>query len=131
MGAKGGSGGSGSASLVLGITSIPAAVASAPLGLIVGIAALVLGLMGRSQLKRGLASNGAAAFAGTLTGVVGTALAAVYFVVAASFVYHHRNSITSFDRCFSHATTPGQVATCRQQLRRQIRSGATQGRPAG
>lgn len=112
-----GKGGAASAALVLGIASIPTAVALAPLGLLLGLVAVALGLIGRSRFRRGVATNGGAAFAGTLTGAVGTVLAIVYLALVASFVYHHRSSIASFDRCLRRSTTAAQVTACRQEAR--------------
>jgi hypothetical protein len=71
---RGPANGTATAALVLGILSVLFAIFFFPLGILLGIVAIVLGVMGRGQAKRGLATNGGAATGGLVTGVVGVLL---------------------------------------------------------
>ena len=77
--------GLGTAALVLGILAL--LVAWIPfiglLGLLLGIAALTLGIIGRGRVRRGQATNGCAALAGIITGAIAIVLAIVMTFVGA------------------------------------------------
>ncbi|GAA4898563.1 DUF4190 domain-containing protein [Streptomyces coeruleoprunus] len=68
--------GLGVASMVLGIISLVGCWAYG-LGIILGILALIFGLIGRKRVQRGEANNGPMATAGIVTGSVGIALGAL------------------------------------------------------
>ena len=62
--------------LVLGILALLAAILIFPLGLVIGIAAIVLGVMGRKRVKRGETTRGGGpALAAIITGAIATFLA--------------------------------------------------------
>lgn len=66
--------------MILGIVSIPMVVCCGPLGLIMGVAAVVLGVIGMRKAAQGVATNRGMALAGVICGAVGT-VAAVGSVV--------------------------------------------------
>lgn len=78
--------GTGVAALVVGLVAIPLAVILAPIGLLVAIGAVVLGIMGRRRSARGLATNRGQATAGLWLGVAAFVLAALVMALAA-FVF--------------------------------------------
>lgn len=68
-------------SMIVGIISIPAACCW-PLGILAGIAAIVLGVLGRGKASRGEASNAGQALAGLICGAVGLLLSVLSVVLA-------------------------------------------------
>lgn len=73
--------GLGIAALVVALLSLPAALTIVG-GLILGITAIVLGVMGRGRVSRGEADNGGVAVAGIVLGGLGVALSLVMIIVA-------------------------------------------------
>lgn len=79
-------------SMIVGIISIPAACC-AILGIVAGIAAIVLGIIGRGKVSRGEASNSGQVMAGLICGGIGLLLAVANVVLAVvlnvnSFTYN-------------------------------------------
>ncbi len=66
-------------SLILGIASIPFACCFGS-GFLFGIAAAVLGYMGKQKAAQGLATNGGQANAGFICGIIGAGIAILWFV---------------------------------------------------
>ena len=73
--------GLGIAALVLALLSLPAALTIVG-GFILGIAAIILGIMGRNRAKKGEANNGGVAVAGIVLGAVGVVLSIVMIAFA-------------------------------------------------
>ncbi|WEH36148.1 DUF4190 domain-containing protein [Streptomyces sp. AM 4-1-1] len=69
--------GMGTAALVLGIISV-VGFCLWGLGIVLGVLALVFGLLGRGRAKRGEANNGGMAIAGVVLGAVGIAVSATF-----------------------------------------------------
>ncbi|MEQ4302878.1 hypothetical protein ABNF97_16025 [Plantactinospora sp. B6F1] len=67
--------------MIVGIISIPAACCAA-LGILAGIAGVVLGILGRGKVSRGEASNGGQALAGLICGAIGLLLGVVNLILA-------------------------------------------------
>lgn len=70
--------------MILGIVAIPL-VCCVYIGLPVGIAAAVLGYMGKQKADRGLATNGGQALAGIITGVIAVVFALILLVLQLGF----------------------------------------------
>lgn len=68
--------GTGTAALVLGIIGLVLACAFG-VGIIVAISAIVLGVIGLNNVKKGVASNRGSALAGTILGIAGFVIGAV------------------------------------------------------
>ena len=77
--------GLGTAALVLGILSIPAAFTVVG-GVLLGLLAIIFGAIGRSRAKRGEATNGGNALAGIITGAVGLVLAIAFVAIGVGFL---------------------------------------------
>lgn len=71
--------GMGTASLVLGILGLVCCGS-----LVMSIAAIVLGVMGRKKVQQGLATNGGAATAGMIMGIIGVVLSIIGLIVWAA-----------------------------------------------
>ncbi|MEE6263312.1 DUF4190 domain-containing protein [Plantactinospora sonchi] len=77
-------------SMILGIISLPILLCCSPLSIIGGVAAIVLGILGRGKASRGEASNPGQALAGLICGAVAVALSAaalIYSLVAQASLY--------------------------------------------
>jgi len=104
--------GMGTAALVLGILGFLAAITLIFFffGIIFGIVAIVLGLIGRGRAKRGEATNKGAATAGLITGILALILGiAVPVIVATVF----DDDINNFSDCIDDAG--GEDATQQEQ----------------
>ena len=67
--------------MIVGIVSLVLIVCCAPLGVLAGIAAVVLGVMGRNKASQGLASNPGQAMAGVICGALGVLLSVVLVII--------------------------------------------------
>ena len=108
--------GAGSTALVLGILSIPVGVLFPPVGLVMGLAGVVLGIIGRRRGKHGVATNGRAATAGLITGLLGLIIPLVLLVSGVLYMTSHPQQVANYDRCIAHATTAAQRTACRHYL---------------
>lgn len=76
------SNGTGIASLVLGIISIPFCFCFG-IGGLIGIAATVFGFQGKQKAEQGLATNRGMAMAGLILGIIGIGLGVIYWILFA------------------------------------------------
>lgn len=107
--------GLGTAALVLGIIGLLLSIVL--IGAVPGILAIIFGAIGRSRARRRMATNGGAALAGIITGVLAVAVAVALVAVGLSLIR------TEFDRyraCMDNAQTFEQRSTCQDQFRRSI-----------
>lgn len=72
-------------SLIAGIVSIPAMCCGGWPGLIIGIAALILGVLGLRKARTGLAGQRGLAITGIVLGLIGTILSIIMLALVASF----------------------------------------------
>lgn len=100
--------GLGTAALVLGIVGILTSWLF--VGGLLGIAAIVLGAIGRGRAKRGQATNGGVALAGILTGVLAVLVAAL--VVVGAIALFSNSDFGSFTECVQQAETQAEVDQC-------------------
>lgn len=92
--------GFGTAALVLGILSIVTCVTVVG-GVLLGLLAVVFGVLGRGRAKKGLASNGGLAVTGLILGVVGLVLSIVIAVAVGSLL--SRGDFGSLTECLEQA----------------------------
>ncbi|MFB9377188.1 DUF4190 domain-containing protein [Kineococcus gynurae] len=114
--------GLGVAALILGIVAILSSFLV--IGIILGIVAIILGVKGRGRVKKGLATNGAVALWGIITGAVGLVLSAVFlaiYIASASFFF--QNGGQQLTDCLGQA---GQDAVAQQQCFDQFGNQAEQ-----
>ncbi len=89
-----------------------------PLGVVVlGIAAVVLGIMGIRRAKRGEATNKSQAVAGLALGLVGMV---VLGARTAAFVNQYRDEIGSFNECIQAAASDEQREQCQRRFEEEI-----------
>ncbi|HVV30279.1 MAG TPA: DUF4190 domain-containing protein [Mycobacteriales bacterium] len=92
--------GLGTAAMVLGIVSIPAAVIY--IGLICGILAIVFGIIGLRRVGRGIASNRSQAISGLVLGAIGVILSGILIGVLVNRV----------SNCTQYPTDSSQFRDC-------------------
>jgi hypothetical protein len=68
--------------MILGIVSIPLALCCTFMGIPLGIAAVVLGILGKQKADRGLANNRGQAIAGLACGAAGIALSVLWIILS-------------------------------------------------
>lgn len=111
--------GLGTAALVLGILSLPGIV-TIVLGILLGLLAVIFGLIGMGRAKRGEATNGGSAIAGLVTGAIGLVVSVVLIAFGLSFFFSHKTQLNSYTQCVQHAHTNQARQNCANQFRHQI-----------
>ena len=81
----GGRNGLGVAALILGLLALLTSITIVG-GILLGLLAIVLGIVGRGRAKRGEANNGGMAVAGIILGLLGLLIAGALVAVGASFL---------------------------------------------
>lgn len=116
---RGASNGLGTAALVLGVLAVLTGFFL--IGGLLGIVAVVLGVLGRRKAKRGEATNGGMALAGIVLGVIGVLLAVV--AIATTLALFDSGQVRDLNECLQDAG--GDAAAeqaCRQQLEDELGS---------
>ena len=109
--------GMGTAALIVGIISLLLFwlwFAAIPLGL----AAIVLGIVGRHRAKRGEATNKGMATAGTVLG--GLAIVVAGALVALGVAFLNSDTGKNFNSCMDKANTKADRDACAQQFQRDV-----------
>ncbi|GAA5030642.1 DUF4190 domain-containing protein [Actinopolymorpha pittospori] len=101
--------------LLLGIAGLATSIFAFPLGLILGVAAIVLGALARRDGKRGRQQI-AGATPGMVLGIVASVFACVLGVMAAVFW----TEIIDYQDCYSGANTQTAREGCQRHLEEQI-----------
>jgi hypothetical protein len=117
-GAGGPRNGKGVAALVCGGLAALFALVFFPLGvLVLGIAAVVLGIMGIRRAGRGEATNKGQAVAGLALGVLGLV---VFGARTAAFVAQNSEELDRYNQCLQAAASDDERDQCQQQLEEEI-----------
>jgi heme/copper-type cytochrome/quinol oxidase subunit 2 len=111
--------GMGTAALVVGIIALITCWTVIG-GVVLGLLAIIFGFVGRGRAKRGEASNGGAAMAGVILGLLSLVVAVVLVAIGATFFVHHKKDINNLQSCLNNATTQSQKNSCNQQFRNSI-----------
>ena len=111
--------GLGTAALILGIIAIPG-ILTIVLGILLGLLALIFGIIGRKRFARREATNGGAALAGAILGGFALAVSIVLIAVGATFFAHHKSDIQKLRDCLNNAQTQQQQQDCQQQFQRDV-----------
>jgi hypothetical protein len=111
--------GLGTAALVLGIVAIPG-ILTVVLGVLLGLLALIFGIIGRKRAARREATNGGAALAGAILGGVALAISIILVAVGATFFAKHKTDIEKLRDCINNAQTQSQQQACQRQFQNDI-----------
>lgn len=109
--------GVGTAALVVGVLSVPAAITLVG-GAVLGLVAIVLGVSGRRRARQGTATNGGAATAGIVLGVLG--LLATAAVIAAGVSLLTSDSGRSLVECVQDAPDQAAVEECQRSFEEEV-----------
>ncbi len=107
--------GFGTAALVLGLIGL--ALSIVLIGAVPGLLAIIFGAIGRSRARRREATNGGAALAGIITGLLAVVVAVALVAVGLSLI---RTEFNRYRSCMDSAQTLEQKSTCQDEFRRGI-----------
>jgi len=105
---------------VLGIVGI--ATSFFFLGGLLGIVALVLGIVAIRQTRKGQASGHGMAVAGTILGGAAIVITAVFAIIFGVFLAKFGPQFSNFQDCLRHATTIQEQRDCQDQFRNDLLS---------
>jgi amino acid transporter len=111
--------GMGTAALVLGILSLLGTLTVIG-GFVLGLLALIFGIIGRKRAQRGEATNGGAALAGAIMGGIALAITILLIAVGATFFAHHKSDIQRYRDCLANAQTAQDRQTCADQFQQDL-----------
>ncbi len=106
------------AALVLGIVGV--ATFFIFLGGLLGIVALVLGIVAIRQTQKGQASGHGMAVAGTVLGGAAIVITAIYAIAVGAFFAKFGSQFSNFQDCLRHATTVQEQRDCQDQFRNNL-----------
>lgn len=110
------SNGMGTAALVLGILALLLSVFFFPLGLLLGIAAIVGGFLGRRRVQQGLATNGGVSIAGLVLGIVAVVIA----VLLGIFLIANSEDIENLQDCNRAADNDAELEDCAERFQEDL-----------
>src|SRR5829696_53181 len=110
--------GLGTAALVLGIIGFLLAVIV--LGGLLGIVAIILGIVGLGRVRRGEATNRGSAIAGIVLGGLAVILTAILVIASATFISDNKEEFDDLGDCLDKATSPQDRDDCAEEFRDQI-----------
>ena len=116
--ARGARNGMGVAALVLGLLAVLTGLLI--VGALPGIAAIVVGLVGRARVKRREADNGGMALAGIVLGLLGVLLSVLAIAGVASFL--GSEEFSNLNECYADAGSDRAAReSCEDEFRDQVR----------
>ena len=110
--------GIGTAALVLGIIGFLLSIIV--LGGLLGIVAIILGIVGLGRVRRGEATNRGSAIAGIVLGALAVILTAVLVIASATFISDNKEEFDDLGDCLDKATTEQDRDDCADEFRDQI-----------
>ena len=110
--------GMGTAALVIGVVALvlAALLLFAPLGGLLGLLAVLFGIVGILRANRGVADNRGQAVAGLVTGALALLIGIVLTVSIGTFFATHVTDFDRFGRCMDNASSTQARRTCADQL---------------
>ena len=108
------SNGMGTAALVVGILAVLSVITVIG-GVVLGVVAVILGVMARGRVKRGEASNGGAALAGIVLGAAAALLSIA--IVAAGVSLINSDSGKKLQDCLDKAGDQAAIEQCQREFR--------------
>ena len=110
--------GLGTAALVLGIVGLVLAIPV--IGLLPGIVAVVLGIIGVRRANRGEANNRGVAIAGIVTGALAVVIAVFVLVAVGAFWSENKDEINNFRDCLDAADDDRAREECSDRFEREL-----------
>jgi len=110
--------GAGTAALVLGIIGVLTAVFL--IGGLLGLLAIVLGMVALGRVKRNEATNRGSALAGVVLGLLALAITAGVAIAGKNFYDNNRNEVDNFSSCTQAATTNAARAACTEKFQDSV-----------
>jgi len=110
--------GMGTTALVLGIIGF--FLAFVVIGGILGIAAVVLGIVALGRVRRGEANNRGVAIGGIVAGALAIVLAGVIIAAGAAFWSENKDEINDLGDCLDRARSQEAEDRCEDQFREQL-----------
>ena len=114
--------GMGVAALVSGVVALVlvALLLFSPLGALLGLIAVVLGIVGLVRANRGEADNRGQAVAGLVTGGLALLLGVVFTISVGTWFATHVNDFQRFGQCMDDAVGEAAREECARQLSRDL-----------
>ncbi|MGX1274161.1 DUF4190 domain-containing protein [Streptomyces phaeoluteigriseus] len=109
--------GFGIAALVLGILAV-VLFWTVIGGIVLGLLALILGILGHRRARRGLATNGVMAIVGAVTGALGLIGSAVILILGVSLL--NSDEFKNYSDCVEHADTQAEREQCARDFDRDV-----------
>jgi membrane-bound ClpP family serine protease len=106
--------GAGVAALVLGLLGLVLAllVLPAPLGALLGLLAVICGIIGISRASHAEATNRGQAVTGLITGILALALGVLLTVRIGGYLQDHATDFNNLARCVNSANTDQERTAC-------------------
>jgi hypothetical protein len=106
--------GAGVAALVLGLLGLVLTllVLPSPLGALLGLLAVVFGIIGIGRAGRGEATNRGQAVTGLITGILALALGVLLTIAIRGYVQDHASDFSDLARCLNAASTNQERTAC-------------------
>lgn len=114
----GGRNGLGVAALILGLLAVLTAI-TVFVGILFGLLAIILGVIGRGRAKRGEANNGGMALAGIILGIVGLLISSALIAVGVS-VFNSETGQRLKDCIESAGSNQAAINQCRVDLENDL-----------
>jgi hypothetical protein len=91
-----------------------------PLGVLLGLVAVILGILGIVRVNRGQADNRGQAVAGLVTGALALVVGLFFAVGIGTFFATNVNDFRQFGRCMDNARSDQPRQACAEQLSRDL-----------
>jgi hypothetical protein len=118
--------GAGRAAAVCGVLALISAVLfflilTIPLAVLLGIFAILLGMVGRMRVRRGLATNRGTATTGLVTGLLSLLLLVGVGVAAVTFWHHNSSKVKNIGQCLQQAGTDAKkLQDCQDRFKSDL-----------
>jgi hypothetical protein len=120
--------GAGRAAGIFGVVALLCAIGfflvlTVPIAVVLGLLAIVLGIIGRGRVRRGIATNPGAATLGIVTGLLSLLLLGGLVVAGVTVWNHNKDNPTfkNFQQCAQSAGTDSQkLQQCSQQFKNDV-----------
>ena len=114
--------GMGTTALVIGVVALTLVLLLlfSPLGALLGLVAVLFGILGLMRANRGEADNRGQAVAGLVTGGIALLLGIFFRISVGTWFATHVNDFNNFGRCMDRASGQAAHEECARQLSRDL-----------